>query len=158
MARVRYSEKTTKIWKHLPVDLYFKWQCRLIFESKFWKNFKVNNHHSGVTYGCTGKYLTVEKFFFQSLPRHFFIVLTTPNSTKSKISTSPSNLAARKRQIQPFPPLVLAFKKGLQNHIKCCVPRKSLKFEKWFKGIKYSVSKVFSLAKLIFWISAIFVE
>ena len=47
-----------------------KWQCRLIFESKFWKNFKVNNHHSGVTYGCTGKYLTVEKFFFQSLPRH----------------------------------------------------------------------------------------
>ena len=47
-----------------------KWQCRLIFESKFWKNFKVNNHHSGVTYGCTGKYLTVENFFFQSLPRH----------------------------------------------------------------------------------------
>ena len=51
---------------HLP----FKWQCRLIFESKFWKKFKVNNHHSGVTYGCTRKYWTVENFFFQSLPRH----------------------------------------------------------------------------------------
>ena len=34
------------------------------------KKFKVNNYHSGVTYGCTGKHWTVEKFFFQSLPRH----------------------------------------------------------------------------------------
>ena len=34
------------------------------------KNFKVNNHHSGVTYGCTRKYWAVEIFFFQSLPRH----------------------------------------------------------------------------------------
>ena len=51
-------------------SFFFKWQCRLIFESKFWKKFKVNNHHSGVTYGCTRKYWTVEIFFFQSLPRH----------------------------------------------------------------------------------------
>ena len=48
----------------------FKWQCRLIFESEFWKKFKVTNHRSGVTYGCTDQHLTVEKFFFQSLPRH----------------------------------------------------------------------------------------
>ena len=55
-------------WKSCLIHV--KWQCRLIFESKFWKIFKVNNHHSGVTYGCTGKYLTVEKKIFQSLPRH----------------------------------------------------------------------------------------
>ena len=83
-------------------------------------------------------------------PRHFLLVLPTPNSTKTQVWTSPSKPAAQKCQIHPAPPLVLAFKKGLQNHIKCCVPRKSLKFEKWFKGIKYSVSKVFSLVKLIF--------
>ena len=38
-----------------------KWQCRLIFESEFWKKFKVTNHRSGVTYGCTDQHLTVEK-------------------------------------------------------------------------------------------------
>ena len=47
-----------------------KWQCRLIFESKSWKKFKVNNHHSGVTYGCTDQHGTIENFFFQSLPLH----------------------------------------------------------------------------------------
>ena len=36
--------------------------------------------------------------------------------------------------------------------------RKLLKFKKWSKGIKCSVLKLFSLAKLIFWIAAIFVE
>ena len=55
-----------ELWSHYLL----KWQCRLIFESKFWKNFKVNNHHSGVTYGCTGKHWTVEKKKIQSLPRH----------------------------------------------------------------------------------------
>ena len=48
----------------------FKWQCRLIFESEFWKKFKVTNHRSGVTYGCTDQHLTVEKKNFQSLPSH----------------------------------------------------------------------------------------
>ena len=47
-----------------------KWQCRLIFESEFWKKFKVTNHRSGVTYGCTDQHLTVEKKNFQSLPSH----------------------------------------------------------------------------------------
>ena len=83
-------------------------------------------------------------------PRHFFIVLTTPNSTKTQFWTSPSKPRPQKCQIQLATPLVLAFKRVPQNRIKCCVPRKLLKFEKWFKGIKYSVSKVFSLAKLIF--------
>ena len=34
------------------------------------KNFKVNNHHSGVTYGCTDQHYTIEKKKCQSLPRH----------------------------------------------------------------------------------------
>ena len=49
---------------------WLKWQCRLIFESEFWKKFKVTNHRSGVTYGCTDQHLTVEKKNFQSLPSH----------------------------------------------------------------------------------------
>ena len=52
-------------------DHPFKWQCRLIFESKFWKKIKVNNHPSGVTYGCTGKHWTVEKFFFSKFTPSF---------------------------------------------------------------------------------------
>ena len=40
----------------------------IIFKSKFWKKFKVNNHHSGVTYGCTGKHWTVEKKNFKVYP------------------------------------------------------------------------------------------
>ena len=91
-------------------------------------------------------------------PRHFLLMLPTPKSTKNCVSTRPSKWRARKFQIPPFPPLVLALKKCLQNHIKCCVPWKLLKFEKWCKGIKCSVFKVFSLAKLNFWIVAIFVE
>ena len=67
-------------------------------------------------------------------------------------------MARSKMSNSLLPPLVLAFKKGLQNHIKCRVPSKWLKFEKWSKGIKCLVFKVFSLAKLNFWIVAIFVE
>ena len=55
---------------HPPPPIAVKWQCRLIFESEFWKKFKVTNHRSGVTYGCTDQHLTVENFFFQSLPCH----------------------------------------------------------------------------------------
>ena len=69
----RFRRKFWKFWKSKKSnskDESLKWQCRLIFESKSWKKFKVNNHHSGVTYGCTGKHWTVENFFFQSLPRH----------------------------------------------------------------------------------------
>ena len=62
------KEFTAQEYRNLVYAL--KWQCRLIFESKFWKNFKVNNHHSGVTYGCTDQHYTIEFFFFQSLPRH----------------------------------------------------------------------------------------
>ena len=53
----------------IPTSI-LKWQCRLIFESEFWKKFKVTNHRSGVTYGCTDQHLTVEKKNFQSLPSH----------------------------------------------------------------------------------------
>ena len=91
-------------------------------------------------------------------PRHFLLTLATPKSTKNFVLTSPSKWHARKCQIPSCTCLVLAFKKGLQNHIKCRVPSKRLKFEKWSKGIKGLVFKLFSLAKLIFWIVAIFVE
>ena len=87
-----------------------------------------------------------------------FLALPNSNYTKICVSTSPSKWRAQKCQIHEASPLVLAFKKGLQNRIKRHVPRERLKFEKWSKGIKCTFFKVFSLAKLIFWIAAIFVE
>ena len=57
-------------------------------------------------------------------PCHFFKLLPTPKATKTQVFTLPSKRDARKCQIQTPIPLVLAFKKVLQNHMKCCVPRK----------------------------------
>ena len=78
--------------------------------------------------------------------------LAQPNSNYIKICVfpSPSKWRAQKCQIHESSPLVLAFKKGLQNRIKPHLPRERLIFGKWSKGIKRTFPKVFSWAKLIF--------
>jgi len=66
------TKETSEKYEVLITLRCLKWQCRLIFESESWKEVEVNNHHSGVTYGCFDQHGTWYQdswsFFFKVYP------------------------------------------------------------------------------------------